>query len=471
MVKRVVSLIVCMALAAACSCVPVSADSPDMIRIENSNTTVRNELPEVRIYCETTEEYSTEEISVEIDGYPADVTKAGAFGELEEGMNYYMLVDVSCSVKEDDFSRIQKAIIGFGKHSLSEKDKVFLVPFGEQVYTDYGSEYYNPTKQEFEKDVNALRAEDDYTNLYDAIDSVASEIDSRDAGKMERNAVLLFTDGMDDTSGGYKNADEAPEALKEQGTPLYAFVTGGSKKSKDTLGELSRKLNGRLYTGDISANLKSLKAGIDNTLTVEAEANNGADLGAEFDVTVGIQGVDKSINKTVVANKNGELKNSLRYSVTDFIASYWWVVVIMAMAVIAAVVLIVIRKNKDVVVVDGQTVYCENLTHKQHIRVKKCSVILLNLRISVAGSKVLTRDVEMVNSLIVGRSDICDLYFDDPTMARQNFCIEHIEGKLFIRDLGSTNGTMLNGVRIVAAQELHRGDVITAGKTKIVVNW
>ena len=42
-------------------------------------------------------------------------------------------------------------------------------------------------------------------------------------------------------------------------------------------------------------------------------------------------------------------------------------------------------------------------------------------------------------------------------------------GLWYVEDLGSTNGTWLNGRRIVAAQRLKKGDKVRIGRTTVVV--
>ncbi|MDA8185121.1 MAG: FHA domain-containing protein [Actinomycetota bacterium] len=57
---------------------------------------------------------------------------------------------------------------------------------------------------------------------------------------------------------------------------------------------------------------------------------------------------------------------------------------------------------------------------------------------------------------------------DDRTMSRLHAVVEPVGSGWCIRDLGSRNGTFVNGQRIWAQQALHRGDQIRVGSTRIV---
>jgi pSer/pThr/pTyr-binding forkhead associated (FHA) protein len=55
-----------------------------------------------------------------------------------------------------------------------------------------------------------------------------------------------------------------------------------------------------------------------------------------------------------------------------------------------------------------------------------------------------------------------DKAFDDPAMSRQHAAIEFCGTGLRIRDLGSTNGTLLNGTAVQSAELCH-GDRFEIG--------
>ncbi|MEK6284897.1 MAG: DUF309 domain-containing protein [Acidobacteriota bacterium] len=67
-----------------------------------------------------------------------------------------------------------------------------------------------------------------------------------------------------------------------------------------------------------------------------------------------------------------------------------------------------------------------------------------------------------------GRGKSCDCILAHPTVSREHFYLERNNGKLFLVDQGSENGTLANAERI-SWIELEDGDSIQAGPFKLVV--
>ncbi len=73
------------------------------------------------------------------------------------------------------------------------------------------------------------------------------------------------------------------------------------------------------------------------------------------------------------------------------------------------------------------------------------------------------------NRITIGRGD-SDFNFNDIQASRKHASIELIPGGyISLRDLASTNGTLLNG-KEATSRLLKNGDIITIGKTEIKVN-
>jgi pSer/pThr/pTyr-binding forkhead associated (FHA) protein len=65
--------------------------------------------------------------------------------------------------------------------------------------------------------------------------------------------------------------------------------------------------------------------------------------------------------------------------------------------------------------------------------------------------------------MIVGRAPTCDLAIFDPTISRQHAELRCVESTLRVRDLGSSNGTFLNGTKIDSATA-SADDLVAFGK-------
>ncbi|ANM31996.1 hypothetical protein ABI59_00770 [Acidobacteria bacterium Mor1] len=66
--------------------------------------------------------------------------------------------------------------------------------------------------------------------------------------------------------------------------------------------------------------------------------------------------------------------------------------------------------------------------------------------------------------VVVGRGPSVDVAFDDPEMSRQHVAVEYAEQGFRVRDLGSTNGVLVNGVRVQVG-DLSDGDRFEIGHT------
>jgi hypothetical protein len=74
---------------------------------------------------------------------------------------------------------------------------------------------------------------------------------------------------------------------------------------------------------------------------------------------------------------------------------------------------------------------------------------------------------ELVDArLVIGRSSACHLVLADDTVSRRHAALSVEGGRWLLRDLGSSNGTWLNGRRIVES-EVRPGDVLHLGGARI----
>ncbi len=161
----------------------------------------------------------------------------------------------------------------------------------------------------------------------------------------------------------------------------------------------------------------------------------------------------------------------------------WLIIVIVAifLVILAVVLLIVISSSKkkepeiyeNSPKADMSTTNVMNYqSQNQHIvkhHIVAESAVNLNIKIKTGKTSEQNISTTITSSMIVGRSDTCDIYIDDTKLSRQHFVIENDNGNLYIMDLQSRNGTMLNGIRINTRQTLHSGDKVFAGLSEFII--
>lgn len=207
-------------------------------------------------------------------------------------------------------------------------------------------------------------------------------------------------------------------------------------------------------------------------ITFEDELKNG-----KYEIK--FHGVtDDSMEANVLDKRcSVKVKDGWKPGVKDYLSQYQ---VYIAGAVILAVGLAawaigwqMVKKRKGIVMVEGKAVLKSNLEKKHHVEVKKREVPRRQVQFCLEGMVGGRRDItiDIVQSIIVGRSRSCDVSIEDEKMSRQHFAITDRGGVFFIEDLHTTNGTIVNGQRIAVPRQLASGDRIQVGDVAMTVRW
>jgi hypothetical protein len=67
------------------------------------------------------------------------------------------------------------------------------------------------------------------------------------------------------------------------------------------------------------------------------------------------------------------------------------------------------------------------------------------------------------NRVLIGRSDECDIRLDEPEVSRRHAIIHREQQRTWITDLGSANGTFVDGVAVTTTTPLRPGAGLTLG--------
>lgn len=465
-IKRITALVGAMVLTVAV----FATAGFGAVNATGERTTVINSLPELTVYSDTDRDYglADKDIKVYVNDAETEFESASTFGESGERLICFMLIDVSRSLQSKDLDLIKESIESFAE-SLSGEDRIFLIPFGESVYTDKTA--YEPRSEKFAKAVEAIVLKDDYTQLYQAMDAAVGLTETEAEAETEgRRIAMVFSDGVDETTGGMLTGEEAVKRMADGGIPLYAFAVGDDKDGKDKLGVLARSTGGAM--DDLTANgaqesVKSFREVLDKTLVIKAKVKNSEDINDYFTLRVTANDEEVLIKENIRAHKTEASKDAFSVAASKFFKTYWWIFAVGAIALIVVIALLVIKRNRGVVNVDGKVVYGSKVERRYHVQVREYNTKELDLIISINGGPEEKQTVSVTESLIVGRAQSCDMSFEDPSMSRQHFSLSLSEGEIYLDDLESTGGTYLNGVRVYGKQRVGQGDVISAGRTRI----
>lgn len=249
--------------------------------VNTAGQTVRLEqvvlhMPEARFYFSGEREAKAEELRAFIGDEELSFVSLERFSQTGGGICYYVLLDVSASITEEEFGGIKEALAGFAE-GLSEQDRMVFITFGEQVQTVFEEDGAALGSGSAREKILALENTDQKTLLFEAIDRMAELSDGAQAQSGMRRAAFVITDG-EDIARGKATRQEAERTLKESGVPVYGFtVSGAGKEAEDAFGEFSRESGGTLTIlepGQEAEGLAAVKERLMNSWEAVFEADS-----------------------------------------------------------------------------------------------------------------------------------------------------------------------------------------------------
>lgn len=85
------------------------------------------------------------------------------------------------------------------------------------------------------------------------------------------------------------------------------------------------------------------------------------------------------------------------------------------------------------------------------------------------GGKEVVRVPLKGSRMVVGRDPAADIHLDNRALSRRHAQIEKRGAAIWLRDLGSQNGSFVNGERVEGQRALNMGDVIELGRYKLSI--
>ena len=587
----------CLVLAAVISLSAVFAASADTVTAPEQDTVSLSEMegasieqisanmPEVTVYGYGLSEAGGTPEAV-LGGTALEAVSSSPFEETGEGVDYYLLVDISNSIPDSYFREIKTAAVDLGQN-LRPADRLTFITFGESVELrgDLTGE-----REAAEAVMKDIRNADNRTLLFEAVSKAADLAVKQTDPALKRKIFLVISDG-EDVADGKAVAQEALDNLKEKAVSVFALcINDTARDHKNSFGEFARntggameifragqcgeameKIRGHIMSADclvfraptnrISHTYERLNLKLpgqempltkevflyrfqdDNTApTIKAEGLGGREIRVTFSEAVTgdgdpssyqfrpaaggdvipISGVarDENMPDSVVltvadafpageytlscpgVKDDSQNENAVENSVTMTLeqsdepsetvviqegdtnveekgesSRFAMAAALMALAAgITGIVLAVrnrsAKKNRPEEPDSGEIIRNGGTAGRTHVEIMQARELPLTITVSASGGEAKRIRKNIDRSLIVGRSGMCDLSFSDNRMSKQHFALEWDGQNMYIQDLQSTNGTIVNGVRLSGMKrKLERGDRISAGAEMIEISW
>ena len=390
-------------------------------------------------------------------------------------------LDVSASLGTANFDLLKQRL-NLALTTLPPDSRVALLAIGVNVarVRAFGEV---PTADWAE--LRRLRPDAPQTALYEGMLAAQALAAESGSGLPMRRAVLLITDGLDDNNKGF-GPDETLKRITDGQAPVYALALAPAKPAKGqaeaikSLARIARASGGGLVqstpaslASDLGLLMAQLRQVDRVTFDCTACVRDGMARVLQVNLSPGEAAAGDSreirLQPLPPAPTPAPAPPSLPPPPED--KSWLWVL-LAALAVVAAGAAAWMRRRSGTVPavfasadIPGDLSLVAARSRAQNSDAPNALAVTLD----IAGAGRMQLRIGSVD-VVLGRSAEAKVSTAQDTEASNKHAALYREkGALMLRDLGSSNGTFLNGTRIVRPEPVHDRDHLVIGRTDIRV--
>lgn len=237
-------------------------------------------------------------VSATIGSFPAQVGTPRWFEEIGEGVGYIFLVDVSKSLRQNQFQEM-RAEIDRWVSSLQPNDRVALISFGtsSQVEVDWTDRF-----TEIRTKLNELGPTDDLTLLNQALSDALELGQRKDTTLPGRRAIVVLSDGRDEGSG--LALEDVLARVRSEPSPIYTigFVPAGRanrERDLDVLRRLASNSGGSFFEATpstLTASYRRIRSAIEDVWVVDLTCARCTADGNQYRIQVDVSVADRVLS-------------------------------------------------------------------------------------------------------------------------------------------------------------------------------
>jgi Mg-chelatase subunit ChlD len=423
-----------------------------------------------------------DQFNISIGSHPVSISAIDSFNQTGEGMGYIFLVDVSKSLNAHQFTQIKQALQRW-LDGMNPNDKAALITFGSEVRQQLA---FTSDQNKLNNAVALLAATDMETNLFRGLLEAIALGRQQSPELPERRAIVVLSDGIDDSVNGV-SAEEVLNQSSEYRVPIHSigFVTpplnDSKRKGLKVLGMLARQSGGyfvQAEVGHLDAAYESQRLKIAEAYRLRLECADCVADGQSYRLNLTWNDGQHSLNDGLDLRllPKAEMPKSEGKTVLD---SSWLQIYIISLAslVVGILLLWLYRRSKigdysdDAIFQSMEAVVNSSDAANAIDSAAQSGRGSISLTVVSGTQKGHCHRLQIVSSAIIGRLPSCELCLgDDAEISAQHAVLRVVDNRLMVRDLRSTNGTLVNGVPIHNEYPLRNGDLLLLGRTELRVN-
>lgn len=452
-----------------------------------------------------------ENVSVQIGTATGTVVSAQPITQQEVSMKTLVMIDNSLSIKQHD----REKIADFLQNLISDRDskeEMAIAVFSEDItwMTEYTSDY-SILKQA----LDGIEYRDQETYLTDVLyELISNDFSANEEDVYQR--IIIVSDGVDNKSLGYTK-EELYSLLKETPYTIYTIgcANGKNDEELENMFSLSRMTTAEFFllsevedTLNITDTLKEDRNIIRVEIVPDSEMMDGSRKAVKLSLGESSLSTDIIMpQQTLVVDEPPqseprqeetsdmplEQKTSVQEDTDQGgIMKVAALIIIFCFAVVATVIVVMIRliikKKKDKAKFESIDDNMLNQWEAGKSPAEKTELMMQDMSgdsentfciwnnrntfhiiLTDVHSEVKSFQAPLEKSIVIGRKQgVCNIVLDyDKSVSNRHCEISVKDGKFYIKDLQSSNGTFVNGDRVVAEIEIFSGNIIKLGRLEM----
>jgi hypothetical protein len=294
--------------------------------------------------------------------------------------------------------------------------------------------------------------------------------------KITTSSVIIHTLGLPTISTSESDKEESKEALKLLGSfarntlGVHGVLGYDDKTETDIANEITGFVNNLNITRFELSNFETRGGSYFLRIVFATTGENGDLFDTEGTLNIpypretsepavtlvpapgGSSDISETSETASTMDGNSKEKNLLRSKIYGIEIWHWIIILVVLILFVISIIILLKKRKKTSAAASDSGIFM-----KAEVLSENC-----NLK---------NNQFYLSDELIIGRDSGCDIRLMNKDISKRNSRLYVRDNIIYIEDLNSTNGTIINNMKIFSPNKLRSGDVISIGSVKFSLKF